>query len=126
MVWGCFSWNGIGPIYRIESTMNADGYREILENVMLPYDTENMPLRWMFQQDNDPKHKSRLVTNWLSQNNVRVLSWPSQSSDLNLIENLWSELKKRMSNEVFKNKDDLWEKTQKIWYDNIPLETVKS
>lgn len=124
MVWGCFSWNGVGPIYRIESTMNADGYRGILENVMLPYASENMPLSFTFQQDNDPKHKSRLVTNWFSQNNVRVLSWPSQSPDLNPIENLWSELKKRLSKEVFKNKDDLWEKTQKIWYD-IPLETCQ-
>ena len=61
---------------------------------------------------------------WFLENNVRVLSWPSQSPDLNPIENLWSELKIRLSKEVFKNKDDLWVKTQKIWYD-IPLEKCR-
>lgn len=124
MVWGCFSWYGVGPIHRIENTMNAGGYREILQNVMLPYAKEKMPLQWTFQQDNDPKHSSKLVKNWFLETNTRVLSWPSQSPDLNPIENLWSDLKKRLSKEVFKNKEDLWEKTQKIWYE-IPVDTCQ-
>jgi len=44
---------------------------------MLPYAEEEMPLRWEFQQDNDPKHKSRLIQNWFSENNVPVMEWPS-------------------------------------------------
>uniref|UniRef100_A0AAZ3QAD8 Tc1-like transposase DDE domain-containing protein n=1 Tax=Oncorhynchus tshawytscha TaxID=74940 RepID=A0AAZ3QAD8_ONCTS len=45
--------------------------------------------------DNDPKHTSKVVAKCLKDNNVTVLEWSSQSSDLNPIENVWLELKKK-------------------------------
>ena len=56
--------------------------------------------KWVFQMDNDTKHK--VVAKWLNDNKVKVLDWPSQSLDLNPIENLWAELKKRASKEAYK------------------------
>lgn len=62
MLWSCFSSYGMGPIYQIEGIMDRFKYREILENIMLPYAEWEMPLRFVFQQDNDPKHKSKIVS----------------------------------------------------------------
>ncbi len=42
--------------------------------------------RFIFQQDNHPKHTDKITKEWLRDNSVKVLEWPSQSPDLNLME----------------------------------------
>ena len=46
----------------------------------------------IFQQDNCPAHKSKGVSKWFTENEIKLLIWPPQSLDLNIIENVWAAL----------------------------------
>lgn len=123
MVWGCFSGKGLGPIHRIEGIMDRFMYRDIMENVMLPYAEWQMPLKWIYQQDNDPKHTSVVVKNWFHEHQVTVLDWPPQSPDLNPIENLWEIIDQKINRDDIRTKDQLFDQLKKAWTE-IPKDVV--
>lgn len=107
MVWGTFSYGGVGPLVEIEGVMDRFVYKDILDKQMLPYVKDNMPHGWIFQHD-DPKHASKIVSQYLSAKKVRVLEWPAQPPDLNPIEHLWDEPDRRVANKKHSNKRDLF------------------
>lgn len=124
-IWGCLSGHGVGPIKKIEGRLDQFQYKQILEETMIPYAEEVLPVSWTFQHDNDPKHTAQSVKSFLAQQSVTVLDWPANSPDLNPIEHLWYEAKKKVATRRTATKNQLYDQFQAVW-NNIPLETCNN
>ena len=74
---------------------------------------------FVFQQDNCGPHKAKSVSSFLAGNNINVMKWPTQSPDLNPIDNGWAVLKRRIRErpEHPRNADHLFELLQDEWND---------
>jgi len=108
MVWGCFAKLGVGKLYVLDHTMDRFYYQQILDQNLLDSAKQlGLGTNFIFMHDNDPKHTSAYVKDWLRNNNVQVMDWPSSSPDLNPIEHLWDILEERMKKHQPKNKEEL-------------------
>ena len=51
---------------------------------------------WYYQQDNASPHTAGVTRAWFHNHGVTLLDFPPYSGDLSPIENLWSDLKRRV------------------------------
>ena len=80
MVLGCFAGDTVCDLFSIQGTLNQHVYHRILQRYAVPSGLRLVGLSFVFQQDNDPKHTSRLckgyLTNKESDGVLHQMTWP--------------------------------------------------
>ena len=121
-LWGCFSKQGFGILYLFTCNLNAEKMFEIYKKALLPlallsaerwFIDKNED--WILQEDNDPKHCSKLCTEWKQQSGIVTLDWPSQSPDANPIENVWAYMKHKLREKRTYTLKQLYREIRRIW-----------
>ena len=76
MIWGCITFNGVGTLTTVN--VNAAKYIEILKDNLWPVIVRHYPEEnYIFQDDNAPVHRARIVPNYKTQNNINGMFWPA-------------------------------------------------
>lgn len=116
-VWGCISYEGVGVIDIFEENLDAKRLKNIIRTRLIPYALQQFQFTtWWYLHDNDPKHSSREVQQFLFSQGIQCLDFPPYSPDINPIENLWSDLKRRMEKRNSKDIGELRGNIELEWF----------
>lgn len=130
-VWACFCAAGQGYCHIFNETMDKQMYKGILNTNLIPSARLHFSLdpphvqQWHFLQDNDPKHKSRVVTEWLHNNGISTIDFPPYSPDLNPIENLWCVMQRAVDEHSTSTVEELQDVVAAEW-DKVDTDLMRN
>ena len=115
-IWGAISSQGTASVVMFTGTMDPIWFGEILDTSLISFLSECFFGGHRFQMDNDPKHRSKHIENYLKRNAVNWWVTPPESPDLNPIENIWGSLKQFLRN-TYKphNLEELKQEILQFW-----------
>ncbi|ORD98449.1 TC3A [Hepatospora eriocheir] len=73
MVWGAISYYGVSDLVFIEEKINGGEYKTILTRHLFKFARKHQIDDFIFMQDNDPKHTSSIVMDYLDEIKVNSL-----------------------------------------------------
>lgn len=100
MAWAGINSNGRTDLVVIPGRLT--GHRYVAE-VLRPH---VIPMRaaigdeFLLMQDNATPHTARVTTTFLEEQGIDTLDWPARSADLNPIENLWDQVKRKADKHI--------------------------
>ena len=121
MIWWYFSWGGVGSLVKIDGIMTTDSYINILqENLEVSLIQTGLEEKFVFQQDNNPKHTAKKTKSFFRSCWIKPLEWSPQSPDLHPTKNLWAILDARVDKTGVTNKSNYSEALERAWEDLDP------
>lgn len=120
-LWGCFCAKEIGQAEIFVGDFDAAKYVDVLQHNLLASARSFFRAgHWWFQQDNAPQHTSRAARAWFHNHGVDCIDFPPLSPDLNPIENLWADLKRRVEARRARTLEQLEQNLKEEWETTAP------
>lgn len=108
MVWMMLMPNGLLSYKIIDGTFNSMKYIELLCKFVVPIMKLNFSKDFVFQEDNSPVHKSKIVREFFDKSNIAILDWPAKSPDISIIEDVWRYISDKVyDGPIYSNKQSL-------------------
>jgi transposase len=125
-VWGAICGYGTTSALLYSDNMNSTKYCEVLNNQLIP-SIKRLPKgkKYALQHDLAPWHTSNIVKEQIRKLKINILEWPPNSPDLNVVEELWSIIDKRLASKTINAKAELEKRLQEEW-DKITITLCRS
>ena len=125
MFWGAISHQGTLMLLKVKGWVDSIKYQRMMEEDILPLLRKKLGRSFILQQDNAGPHTSNSTMNFFEQEKVELLEWPSQSPDLNPIENVWAWLQAQINKKSFQNIRELEHEIMELW-ENMDITLVRA
>ncbi|RWS20436.1 hypothetical protein B4U80_12078 [Leptotrombidium deliense] len=114
------SYHGLGTMTKIDGHLNSEKYMEILQTEIPKINDRFQHNNWYLVNDRSPIHTANTIKEYIRSLPVHDMNHPRKSPDLNPIENVFGELKRKIKKRIrsegrIRRKEQLWNWMSDAW-----------